>query len=542
MVSAGAAPYDRRLGSIVPPVLVRIASRWPVLPLVVALCGGCMVGPDYRPPVAPTQTAWIAGGNPAVHTDTSPAVHWWDAFDDPVVGYLVERAYAQNLTLEATGLRVLQAQAQRGIAVGGLYPQSQALRGSYAHNVTSQNIRFPIEPRSFETFQSGFDVAWEVDLWGRFRRGIEAADADLLASLADYDDVLTSLVAQVVATYVRIRVSESRLELAESNVRVQRDSLRIAQVRYEAGGTTQLDVQQALSQLTDTEALIPERQIEIAQGRNALAVLLGVPPAELGDALGPTRGIPQAPPTVAVGIPADLIRRRPDVRAAERRLAAQSARIGIAKADLFPRVQLVGSVGLSATDAAKFFQGRAFEAVAGPQFDWPILNYGRLINQVRVQDAAFQAQAADFTNTVLVAQQEVENALVGYTRGAEQVGHLARSVEAANSAVDLATIQYREGATDFTTVLTAQQAKLEEDDSLAVARGSVTQSVIDLYRALGGGWELRAGQDVVREGVKPAMAERVWWGDMLDAGERATDANPDEDQSPEAVRSWWPQW
>jgi NodT family efflux transporter outer membrane factor (OMF) lipoprotein len=523
-------------------VLIRIAPRWLVLLLVLASSGGCMVGPDYRPPVVPTQTAWIAGGNPAVHTDVPPTQRWWDAFDDPVVGTLVERAYAQNLTLEASGLRVLQAQAQRGVAVGGLYPQSQALRGLYARNVGSQNTGVPFDPRAFDTFRAGFDVAWEVDLWGRFRRGIEAADEDLLASLADYDDVLTSLVGQVVSTYVQIRVSESRLALAQSNVLVQRDSLRIAEVRFEAGGTTQLDVQQALTQLTDTEALIPERQIEIAQGRNALAVLLGIPPAELGDMLGPATGIPAAPPTVAVGIPADLIRRRPDVRAAERRLAAQSARIGVAFADLFPRVQLVGSVGLNADDAAKFFQGRAFEAVAGPQFDWPILNYGRLINQVRVQDAAFQAQVADFTNTVLVAQQEVENALVGYTRGAEQVGHLVRSVGAANNAVDLATIQYREGATDFTTVLTAQQAKLEEDDSLALARGGVTQSVIDLYRALGGGWELRAGQDVVREDLKPVMAERTWWGDMLDADQRATDADPDRDDEPNAIRSWWPQW
>jgi NodT family efflux transporter outer membrane factor (OMF) lipoprotein len=518
-----------------------MSARWPVLLLALGIAG-CMVGPDYKPPVAPTSAAWRPTGDPAVRSELSPAERWWEAFDDPMLGRLVETAYGQNLTLQAAGLRVLQAQAQRGITVGGLYPQTQALRGLYGRNVASQNTGVPFDPRSFDTFRTGFDVAWEVDLWGRFRRGIEAADAELLASLADYDAVLTSLVAQVASTYVQIRVSESRLALAESNVAVQRNSLDIAQVRFEAGGTTQLDVQQALSQLTDTEALIPERQIEIQQGENALAVLLGIPPAELGDILGPCNGIPQAPQMVAVGIPADLIRRRPDVRAAEHRLAAQSSRIGVALADLFPRVQLVGSVGLNADDAAKFFEGRAFEAVGGPQFDWPILNYGRLINAVRVQDAAFQAQLADFTNTVLVAQQEVENAIVGYTRGAEQVGHLARSVAAADRAVELSNIQYREGAADFTRVLTAQQAKLEEDDSLALARGGVTQSVIDLYRALGGGWQIRAGRDVVPEGVKPEMAERTWWSDMLDADQRATDADPEKDESPNAIRSWWPQW
>ncbi len=517
--------------------------RWPLLVLALALSGGCMVGPDYLPPAAPTASEWIASHNPSVQPDLPVARDWWRAFDDPMLDQLVDMAYRQNLSLQAAGLRVLESQATRGIAVGGLFPQVQSLRGVYEHTVGSQNSgTTAIGFTTFDGFRAGLDVAWEVDLWGRFRRGIEAADGELLASLADYDAVLTSLVAQVAATYLQLRVAEARLALAEGNVRVQRDSLRITQIRFEAGGTSELDVQQALSQLTDTEALIPARQIEIAQARNALAVLLGMPPADLGDLLGPGKGIPQAPPTVAVGIPADLIRRRPDVRAAERRLAAQSARIGVALSDLLPRVQLVGSVGLNADDAAKFFEGRAFEAVAGPQFEWPILNYGRLINQVRAQDATFQAQVATFTNTVLVAQQEVENALVGYTRGADQVGHLDRAVAAANRAVDLSLIQYREGAADFTRVLTAQQAKLDEDDALAIARGSVSLSVIDLYRALGGGWELRSGHDVVPEGVKAEMADRTWWGDLLDADQRAQNVDDDGTELPAVTDSWWPEW
>jgi NodT family efflux transporter outer membrane factor (OMF) lipoprotein len=486
-----------------------------------------MVGPTYRRPAAPVADAWTSGcratavgGCSATALGGSRAA-WWRVFDDPILDALVALAYRQNPSLEAAGSRVLQAQALRGIAIGQLFPQSQAASASFVRQRASLNTGVPVTRRSFSSWQAGFDAAWELDLWGRFRRGIEAADAELVASVADYDDVLVSLVAEVAADYVQLRVLDARLALATDNVRVQRESLRIATVRYEAGGTSNLDVQQALTQLRGTESTLPVLATERRRVHNALLVLLGIPPPALDDLVGSCAEIPAAPPSVAVGIPAELLGRRPDVRRAERRLAAQSARIGVATADLLPRISLTGSVGLSADQASQLFAGNALAAIGGPRFDWPILNYGRLINAVRVEDAAFQELVEAYVDTVLRAQQDVEDALVGYVRGGEQVVRLAEASAAADRALDLSVVQYREGAADYTRVLTAQQAKLQADDTLASARGNVTLSVIALNKALGGGWELRADDDFVREDTKDAMRARTWWGGMLRPTRRA---------------------
>jgi outer membrane protein TolC len=250
-----------------------------------------------------------------------------------------------------------------------------------------------------------------------------------------------------------------------------------------------------------------------------------------------------------VAIPAELLHRRPDLVRAEQELAAQSARIGIAKSDLFPQIRLAGSVGLSADQAAKLFQGRSFEAMGGPELNWPVLNYGRLINAVRFEDATFQQLVAAYGDTVLVAQREVEDAIVGYLRGSYEVAHLERAVDAANRAVDISLIQYRGGATDYTSVLTAQQAKISADQRLTSIRGAVTLSVVALYKALGGGWELRTTEDFVPKPVKEEMRERTWWGDMLDHEEQIEDvdaARSDLEAGEESDggrwRWWWPQW
>jgi NodT family efflux transporter outer membrane factor (OMF) lipoprotein len=330
-------------------------------------------------------------------------------------------------------------------------------------------------------------------------------------------------------------------------VRVQQESLEIARVRFEAGGTSELDVQQAATLLHDTEATIPQLELLRRGSIDSLCVLLGVPPQRLPDALVGTPGrIPEVPAEVTVGIPADLLRRRPDVHAAEMRAAAQSARIGVASAELLPAFQLVGTLGLSTESVKEFFEGRSFQAVAGPAITWPVLNYGRLINDVRLQDATFQGLATDYSNTVLVAQKEVEDALAGYLRGSERVQSLQAAVDAANRAVELSLIQYREGATDFVTVLNSQQSKLREDDQLVNERGLLAISVVSLYRALGGGWELREGQDFVPAETRDQMRERTRWGGLLskdaqtrDTGEAASDLEKRPWWKP---RWWWPRW
>jgi NodT family efflux transporter outer membrane factor (OMF) lipoprotein len=506
-----------------------------------------MVGPDYVPPAAPTTPSWIEAEQPGVRTATTIAERWWDTFQDPVLSRLVDAAYKQNLSLRSAGLRVIQAQARRAVAIGDLFPQEQALSGGYTRGERSTNAAFSlIGPRAFNTWQAGFDTVWELDLWGKFRRAIEAADSDLLAAVANYDDVLVSLIAEVAATYVRIRVLDERLAVARDNVSVQQRGLDFARVRFEAGGTSELDVQQATTLLKDTEATIQQLAIDTRQAVDSLCVLLGLPPTELAQQLGGEGRVPQVPTTMAVGIPADLLRRRPDVRRAEWAAAAQSARIGVSTAELLPSFQLAGSIGLRAEDAAKFFEGRSFEASTGPAFDWPVLNYGRLVNNVRLQDATFQELAVSYANTVLTAQQEVEDALIGYLRGTDQVELLRESVAAAERAVELSFVQYREGATDFTSVLNTQQSKLREGDLLASTRGAVALSVIALNKALGGGWEIRDGQDFVPDQTREEMRARTYWGSLLPPETRARDvdraAAETADRRGRRWRWWWPEW
>jgi len=502
--------------------------------LAAAVClDGCTVGPSFHQPVSRLEDGWLEAGHPSVRTDTGVPERWWEVFGDPVLVRLVETAYAENLTLRSAGLRVVEAQARRAITIGELFPQKQEAFGSYTYDVQSDNMPAGrAGDRAIKIWQGGFDAAWEIDLWGKFRRAIEASDADLLAAVASYDDVLVSLVSEVAATYLTIRTLDERLTVAVDNVRVQQESLDIARVRFEAGGTSELDVQQAATLLHDTEASIPQLELLRRGSIDSLCVLLGVPP--------------QALPEVTVGIPADLLRRRPDVHAAEMRAAAQSARIGVASAELLPSFQLVGSLGLSADSARKFFEGHSFQAVAGPAVTWPILNYGRLINDVRLQDATFQQLAIEYSDTVLVAQKDVEDALAGYLRGTERIQSLQAAVDAANRAVELSLIQYREGATDFVTVLNSQQSKLREDDQLVNERGIVAVSVVSLYKALGGGWELREGQDFVPAATREEMRERTRWGGLL--SKEAQDRDTSESQSDLEKtkwwnwRWWWPRW
>jgi NodT family efflux transporter outer membrane factor (OMF) lipoprotein len=524
----------------------RTRVEWTGATLVLLACG-CMVGPDYVRPTAPTTPSWIEALQPQVRTAPAVEERWWAVFQDPVLSRLVDAAYKQNLSLRSAGLRVIQAQARRAIAIGDLFPQEQALRGGYSRGERSTNAAFsPIGPRAFNTWQAGFDTVWELDLWGKFRRAIEAADSDLLAAVANYDDVLVSLIAEVAATYVRIRVLDERLAVASDNVVVQQNSLEIARVRFEAGGTSELDVQQATALLKDTEATIPQLGIDMRQAVDSLCVLLGLPPTDLARELGGTGHVPQVPATIAVGIPADLLRRRPDVRRAELAAAAQSARIGVSTAALLPSFQLAGSIGLRADDFAKLFEGRSFEASTGPAFDWPILNYGRLVNNVRLQDATFQELAVSYANTVLAAQQEVEDALIGYLLGSEQVERLTQSEAAAERAVELSGVQYREGATDFTSVLNAQQSKLREGDLLASTRGTVALSVIALNKALGGGWEIRDGQDFVPAETRDEMRARTYWGSLLPPEARARDVDRAAADTTSGRgwhwRWWWPEW
>jgi NodT family efflux transporter outer membrane factor (OMF) lipoprotein len=497
------------------------------------------VGPNYVPPDAPVAANWLASDDPRIKTTAPRDAEWWRTFNDPKLSELVRIAQQQNPTVQTAGVRVLQARAQLGATIGDLYPQKQQVYGEVTHerlsdSESSRGLSRDLAQRSgvrrnlpsfddnsFWVVQFGLGASWELDFWGKFRRAIESADASLLASIASYNDALVSLTAQVASTYVNVRTYEERLRIARENADTQRETLRLADVQFRNGQTSETDVEQAKSEYAQTRSQIPQLEIGLRQNQHSLSVLLGMPPSNLQDLLGPGGPIPAAPPEVAIGIPADLLRRRPDIRSAEQQAAAQSAMIGATKAELYPAFSLSGTFGFLSTDLGNSDLSDAFDWKSrvvsfGPAVVWNVLNYGQITNQVRAQDAAFQQAVLSYQNTVLQAQQEVEDALVSFLGSQDTVALLAEGVAAARRSVDLATIEYREGATDYTTVLTAEQNLLEQQDQLAVTQGNVTQGLISLYRALGGGWQSREGEDFVRADIRETMAKRTNWGGLLE--------------------------
>ncbi len=486
---------------------------------------GCMVGPNYQRPKVSVSPSFGETGDPRLSAESTNYRDWWKAFNDPVLDRLIARAYRDNLTLQQAGVRVLQARAQLGIAVGEIFPQSQQAVGSVQYNRTSDRAAtaaFFKGGGGIEYWQStiGAQASWELDFWGRIRRGIQSADASLLATLADYDNTLVTLTADVANTYIALRTAEERIRIAQENIDIQQQTLQIVEARFNYGTVTQLDVEQARTVLLNTQATLPTLETQRRQARDALSVLLGMPPNDLGDLLEGASAIPVSPPQVIVGIPADLLRRRPDIRSAELQAVAQSAQIGVAKAELFPAFSLIGNLVLLSTDLGTFrlsdmFRWGSRQVQIGPSVQWNILNYGQITNNVRVQDANFQQLLLAYQRSVLSAQQDVEDNLVAFLRAQDRAEFLAKSVTSSRTAVSLAVLRYREGITDFTTVLTAQQALLSQQDNLATTLGNISTSLVGVYRALGGGWEIREGDDIVPAEIKAEMRRRTNWGDLL---------------------------
>jgi len=479
---------------------------------------GFKVGPNYRRPPAPVANEWIDATDPTLDTAHVDDAAWWRVFNDPVLDELVASAYRQNLTLRVAGLRILEARALRAIAAGNIFPQGQEAFGDYTRLELSENSTAGFSPlHHFDQWTLGTGLAWELDFWGRFRRAIEAADANLDSSVENYDDVLVLLVSDVAQSYTEVRIAEQRLAFARENVKIQQGSLRIAEDRLRNGVTTRLDVTQAESDLANTEANIPALESARRQAVNQLCVLLGMPPQNLDAILAGSSGIPKSPPQVAVGIPAELLRRRPDVRRAERQVAAQSAMIGVAESDLYPHFSISGTIYLDATRFEDLFDPRSFAGAVGPAFRWDILNYGRLANNVRVQEARFYQLATQYQNTVLQANAEAENALVRFLKAQQQVRAMTRSAEAARQSVELVMSQYQAGTVDFNRVFNTQQFLTQQQDQLAIVEGAVAQNLIQLYRALGGGWQIRLGSVALqrlpapdRLAEAPAPPELAW--------------------------------
>ena len=471
---------------------------------------GFKVGPNYATPPAPIADEWIDK-----RRDGEELTQWWTVFKDPILDDLVCTAYRQNLTLRQASARILEARAQLGIAVGAIFPQSQFLSGDYTTTaISGQTVNGPVARQSaFGQWNYGFHLAWEVDFWGRFRRGVESARANLDASVADYDDVLVTLLSDVASAYVQMRTLEKRIEDANENVKIQADTVKKAEARLKGDKLGQLTLDQAIALLKQTEAGVPELEISLRQTENLLAVLLGYTPPDMQHKLRDLqaqygkRPIPTAPPDVVLGIPADLLRRRPDIRRAERQAALQSAQIGVAEADFYPHISLSGSLGYSAQQFKNLFTPTAFTGEFGPKVQWDVLNYGRILNNVRLQDARFQDLTAAYQNRVLVAQQEVENGVVAFLKAQQRAKLQEKSVEAARKAAPLSEERwYKTNDVTFTAVSLIQQNKVQQEDTLAQAQGEIALGLIQTYRALGGGWQIRCtGCETPTPAMLPAL-------------------------------------
>jgi len=474
------------------------------LALAVLLTSGCTslrqwrqngfkVGPNYFRPPARVADDWIDSDDPRFNKQSSPDPAWWLVFNDRQLNDLIAAAYRQNLDLRSVGTRILESRARRNIAAGNLFPQSQQALGAYVHAQLPNNLILPLPRNTFNIWATGLNATWELDFWGRYRRTIASADANLGASVEGYNDALVLLLAEVADSYVQVRTFQQRLAFARTNVETQQGSLRLADEKFRNGTTTELDVQQARSNLAQTQSLIPPLETGLRQSGNRLCYLLGQPPYDLVRQLG-AAPIPTAPPAVAIGIPAELLRRRPDVRRAERLVAAQSEQIGIAEADLYPRFGIFGFLGFAGDDWKSLFGGKSFAGIILPSFQWNIMNYGRIRNNVRAQQAAFQGAVFDYQQTVLRANREVEDALVAFVRSREQAARLQESVDAAQVSVELVLAQYEAGLTDFNRVFNTQSLLAQQQEQLATVEGSIAQNLIAVYQALGGGWQfMRTG-------------------------------------------------
>ena len=448
---------------------------------------GFKLGPNYERPGAAVAEGWVDRADPRVKSVPAQDCAWWTGLNDPTLNRLIDTAYQQNLDLQTAGARILEARARRNIAAGNLFPQSQTAVSAYAHAQISQNLGLPL-PNTLNIWADGFNASWELDFWGRYRRSIEAADATLEASTESYGEALILVLSEVASNYVQLRTFEQRLQYAQENVAIQKKSLELAEARFAQGAGTELDERQARSNLAQTESSIPPLQAGRRLAANRLCILLGMPVTDLANQIGPAP-IPNAAPELAVGIPADLLCRRPDIRRAERQVAAQSAQIGIAQSDLYPRLGVSGFIGYVADDLSNLFSSNNFTGFILPTLQWNILNYGRIVNNVAAQDARLQATTLQYQQTVLTAGREVEDALVQFIQAQQQARHLEQAVTEAQRSVELVVKQFDGGITDFNRVYTTQSQLVTQQDQLASTRGSIVLYLIQAYRAMGGGWE-----------------------------------------------------
>ncbi|WP_045461105.1 TolC family protein [Vibrio hyugaensis] len=467
---------------------------------------------------------------------------WWQQFNDPTLNQLVEMASQQNLDLEAAGLRIVQARSLLGISTGLQYPQVQTVSGNLA--------RAYVNDQGVNNAALSFDAAWEMDIWGKYARGIESAEASYYASIASYHDIMVTITAEVARNYINYRTFQERILLSRRNIEIQERVVNITQVQFDSGNVTELDVQQAKNQLFNTKAAQPSLEIAMKQSRTALALLLGVLPEDVEGLLksasfalrmadyenqfkssgrkpalsgSDERSIVPRPPLLDDKVDANLVMRRPDLQVSEMQARAQSAKIGVAETALYPSFSLFGSIGIDSTvpDGRSFSFSDSLTMVVGPAFSWNIFQYGRVKNNIRFEDARFQETLTNYNKKVLQAVNEVTNALEAYDLYLEQKSLRLQSVNSSIRAFNISMTQYENGQISFERLLNSVEKMTRAEDSYATIKGNVANQVVALYKALGGGWETQTGKPFISETVAKQMQDRSDWDGLLDEEERA---------------------
>lgn len=487
----------------------------PLAAIALVILAGCTrLGPDFESPRETWTDSWHSPSLDRLRQGQAPDVdgQWWRQFGDPVLDRLVAAADTGNPGLRIAGLRVLEARAALGIAESGRYPQvQQASAGALYLDRNQSGGARPVDSKLWQ-YNAGFDLAWELDFWGRFARAIESADAAYFAAQANYEDALVLLRAQIADTYFTLRTAEARLAIARDNAERQKRSYAITEQLYKSGNNDELDLQQAKTQYLGTLSSVPQFEAQVARTRNTLAVLLGRPPGTLPE-LGPGPAlIPLPDKAVLADVPTALLLRRPDVRAAEWQVAAQSAQIGVAMAELYPAVSLFGSIAWSGTSANG--SSNSLDLLGGPSLTWNLFDHGRIEGNIRVQDARLQQLIELYRDQVRQAAREADDAATGLLKALERERILREAAGSAERSLELANAQYREGYSDFQRVLDAQRALFVQQDSYLQTRSDAVSSLITLYKALGGGWQ--SHPDPLGPATRAQMRRRTDWGGLLD--------------------------
>jgi outer membrane protein, multidrug efflux system len=472
-----------------------LTDKFIVAATALVFLAGCAVGPDYVEPKLAVPASWQEAQQKGIEIRPVAMTRWWTTFNDPLLNSLVERAVKSNFDVRIAEARIREARASRAVVAAGAWPTVD-VSASYRRNRTSENALAlgSLAPQGGgnveqDLFKTGFDASWEIDIFGGVRRSVEAADATIGASVESRRDVLVTLLGDVAKNYIDLRGFQRRLAVARANLKAQQDTLELTRIRFQAGLTSDLDVAQAEAQASTTTAQIPTLESALKQAAYSLDLLLGLSPGALWNDLAKETTIPSLPPEVLVGLPSDLLRRRPDIRFAERDLAASTAQIGAAMADLFPKFSLTGAAGLQSISASDWFTGRSRYWSIGPTISWPIFDAGRIRANIEIRNAQQEQALNRYEKTVLAAFGDVEKSLVNYSREQARQRSLADAVAANRRAVEMANELYVRGLNDFLNVLDTQRSLYAAENDLAQSEATMAANLVALYKALGGGWE-----------------------------------------------------